>query len=218
MLRKMHLVLAIAAMMILSSFVPAQKDEEIEKDVAGKVGVTDALRKKAQDGIRAMERFEIADRTLFKCPLGMHSTIAAGLNDNLASPFDPVFKSPALAALFPNTKPFDDTGLNRIFAHSFALKNYKLCESRACKAQLLVRVCNNGQDLWQNDKIYVGSADKGQSLTSIFYGDIWSANEGKKCKDLTFPINITTLAGMSYLDVVTQDDTTIDHMQLDLYF
>jgi hypothetical protein len=221
MLRKMHIVLAVTAMMTLSSFVLAQKDEDIQKEVEGKIGVTDAQRKDSQEkGIRQVEQsFEMSERAAaVKCPLGVHSTILGGINDNLALPFDPVFKSPALAALFPNTKLFDDPALNRIFAHSFAVRNYKPCEGRACKAQLLVHICNSGQDLWQNDKLYVGSADKGQSLTSIFYGNIWSGNEAKKCKDMTIPINPATLAGMSYLDIVMQDDSNIDYMQLDLYF
>ncbi len=152
------------------------------------------------------------------CPLQLRSTVTAGINDNLAPPFEATTKSPQLALIFPNTKDFDDPAVNRIFAHSFLLRRYKPCGSEACRATLLVRVCNSGASAWQNDILYVGSAANGTFTPSIFVRNIWNSGESNQCKNVAIPINTTTLNSLVNLDVVMQDDSSIDYMQLDWDF
>ena len=215
---KFNLIVTVLAVLVFGNLVMAQNNEDAEKEVESKI---DAKVRRASIG----EATVINDKMLSelresKCPLGLNQTITAGINDNLLAPNEPTFKSPALTSLFPNTKAFDDQTVNKIFAHSFSLKHYNPCQSKACQASLLIRVCNSGRDLWTNDKIYVGSANNGVFTSSFFAGIFWNQNgsEAKQCKTLNIPLNPLSLGGLSFLDVVMQDDSTIDYMQLVLNY
>jgi hypothetical protein len=218
---KMNLVGMILAMLIFGNLVFAQNNEDAEKEVEGKMPIADAkMRRIPNTEPMIVSDEKMAEMSKTQCTLGLNQTITAGINDNLAPANDPTFKSPALSSLFPTTKVFDDQTVNKIFAHSFSLKNYKPCESKLCRASLVVRVCNSGKDLWTNDKIYVGSANAGVFTSSFYAGTIWNSNgsESKQCKNLNFPLNTSLLNGMNFLDVVMQDDSTIDYMQLFLNY
>lgn len=216
---KLNVIVAIAVMLIFGGLAMAQNNEDAEKEVESKMPATDAkARKMTNAEVSVISDKMLAELTVAKCPLGLNQTILAGIDDNLVPPYEPVFKSPALTSIFPNTKPFDDPALNRIFAHSFSLKNYKPCEGRACQASLLIRVCNIGKDLWSNDKIYVGSAEGEKFVSSFYVGTIWNGNEGNQCKNLNIPLNTSILNGLTFLDVVMQDDSTIDYMKLVLNY
>ena len=216
---KLNLITAIVAMLIFGNLVMAQNNEDAEKEVESKMPASDVkARKMTNAEVSVISDKMLSELTKAKCPLGLNQTITAGIDDNLVPPYEPVFKSPALTSIFPNTKPFDDPALNKIFAHSFSLKNYKPCEGKACQASLLIKVCNNGQDLWSNDKIYVGSAESGKFVSSFYVGTIWNGNEAKQCKNLNIPLNTSILNGLPFLDVVMQDDSTIDYMKLVLNY
>jgi len=216
---KLNLIAVIAVMLIFGGLVMAQNNEDAEKEVESKMPATDTKSRKMTNAeVSVISEKMLVELTKAKCPLGLNQTIIAGIDDNLVPPYKPVFKSPALTGVFPNTKPFDDPALNRIFAHSFSLKNYKPCEGRACQASLLIKVCNNGRDLWSNDKIYVGSADGEKFVSSFYVGTIWNGNEANQCKNLNIPLNTSILNGLTFLDVVMQDDSTIDYMKLVLNY
>ncbi len=216
MLRKMNLILAVAAMMILSSFVAAQKDDAIQKEVESKMVITAAQGKEAEKG-GDRESHDMSGIPIGKCPLHMHSTIMGGINDNLSltPPADPMFVSPNMTM----GKPLDDQTVNSIFAYSFDLRKHKPCDGKVCRAELLIRVCNRNQDYWLNDRIYVGTADSGTFVASIFAGNIWSGfSDAGKCKNMMIPIPNGSLVGMNYLDILMQDDSSVDYLQLDLDF
>jgi len=176
MLRKINLFIAIIAMLIISNTVFAQQNEELEKQVESNMNLQNAQRKIIPE--RDNERRACLNRT----------TITAGINDNLIAPFESASPNPSLN--YPSTKSFDDPTVNKIFAHSFPIRTLRPCETRICKAKLLIRVCNNGQDLWTNDKLYVGSIVGGQFTPSVFNGLIWSnASEANQCKDIIIPIS-----------------------------
>jgi len=212
MLRKINLLLAIIATLIISNTVFAQQNEDLEKQVESNMNVQNSQSESIT------ERENNSNRRPF-CTLQVQSTVTAGINDNLAAPFEATTQSPQLANIFPNTKDFDDTTTDQIFAHSFLLRKYKPCGAEACHATLLVRVCNSGIGYWENDKLYVGSAVGNTFTPSIFVGDIWNASDvGGQCKNVVIPINTPTLNSLINLDVVMQDDSSIDYMQLDWDF
>ena len=205
-MKKINLIVTVFAMLIISSFAMAQ-GEEMEKQVESQIERTPQKRVGMQE--MPMEKGK-------PCPRGIHSTALAGVNDNLAPANDPVVKSPALTTLFMVTKDFDDQTVNKIFAYSFPVASYPPCQTKTCKAKLLIRVCNSGRDYWQNDKLYIGNA--GTTFTpTVFIGTIWTpSDKPQSCKDMTFPISAPYLDSITSLDVVMQDDSTIDYMQLDL--
>ena len=204
---KNKLILIVGCLLVFSNIAFAQNVEEIEKQVESQIEKAPSKRMGKLDGTPEVPSSR-----------GMHTTVTAGINDNLTLPTEPVFKSPNLGSIFLTTKDFDDQSVNKIFAYSFPLNKYHPCQSKACKAQLLIRVCNSGADLWTNDKIYVGTADSGKFVPTFFNATFWnpSGSEAKTCKDVKIPLNPSSLAGMNFLDVVMQDDSTIDYMQLDL--
>lgn len=209
MLRKINLFLAIIATLIISSTVFAQQNEDLEKQVESNMNLQNAQRRIIPE--RDNERRACLN----------HTTITAGLNDNLAAPFEATSPTSQLTQPYlpTNLKSFDDPTVNKIFAHSFPMKTLRPCESRICKAQLLIRVCNSGQAEWINDKLYVGSFVGNLFTPSIYYAPIWSANEANQCKDVKIPISGTQLPfNLVSLDVLMQDDSTIDYMQLDFDF
>lgn len=224
MLRKANLILAIVLVMAaLGGFAIAQEEQENEKAIQKKIGITDVQRKEAQEN-RAKRLSEAAltlPTTPSECGLGLHSTVTAGINDNGGGGPDPAFLSPALTTKLVGvpTKSFDDKAVNTVFAYSFDMKKYKPCDRKICRAQLMIRVCNTGQDLWTNDQVNLGIATG--SWTSIYSAYIWNSNgsEANKCKNLTIPIsNISFMNSTPFLDVLIQDDSWVDYMQLDLDF
>ena len=201
MLRKINLLLAIIAMLIISNtIISAQEDG----------GIFDS------SILSPRYRF-------IPCTRGISSSITAGINDNLAPPFEPTFQSPNLALWISNNalniKHFDDPTLNRYVAHSFSLDDYRPCGARICRAQLLVRVCNNGNDIWTNDFLHVGTTDSSGVFTPFISQMIWSSPiEVNQCKTVIVPISPFTLIGLANLDIAIQDDTIVDYMRLDLNF
>ena len=198
---KSNLIVTILAVLVFGNLVMAQNNEGAEKEVEGKM----ARREKPS---------EQSKLTQTHCSLGLSQTITAGIIDNLAAPDDPTFNNTP----FPITKAFDDQSINKIFAYSFPLKHYHPCQSKVCQANLLIRVCNSGRDLWINDKIYVGSTTGVVFTPSFFVGTIWNQNgsEAKQCKTLNIPLSPPP--SLPFLDVVMQDDSTIDYMELILNY
>jgi len=215
---KLRFIAAIFALLTFSSLIAAQNNEDLEKQIEEKVErpPQQKLSRTQADSVF------LTDARAAGCPLGLQQVITAGIYDNLALPFEPTFKSAALTSVYPsppyNFKDFDDPAVNKSVAHSFLLKSYKPCEGRACGALLEIQVCNSGRDLWQNDKIYVGSIVGNKFVASIFYGDIWKPTESGKCKNLSIPISPAAIASMSILEVMIQDDTTVDNMKLTLNY
>jgi hypothetical protein len=213
----------VLTLVLLAMIIPAaaQNNEEIEKKLEANIDLP-AQEKRAPSGLRQISERVPIGAPAIACPLGMQQTITAGLADNLAAPFEAAFKSPLLLAAYPTPtytySNFDDPAVNRLFGYSFMLRNYKPCEGRFCSANLAIRVCNSGRDLWSNDKIYIGSMESGRLNTWVAYGDIWSGSEAKKCKDLNYTINGATLSTKQSLDVLMQDDSTIDHLKLTLNY
>lgn len=205
-----NLVAVIFVLLTLSSLVVAQDNEVIHKQIEAMIAVPQ----------QKLARVQLEERV--RCVLGLQQTITAGIFDSLALPTEPTFKSPALLSVLPtsttNYKDFDDQAVNKVVGHSFLLRNYRPCEARLCSALLEVAVCNSGKNLWRNDKLYVGTVDGGKLIPSISYGDIWKPNESGKCKNISIPISPGLIASWPYLEVVIQDDTTVDAMKLTLNY
>lgn len=210
---KLNIIAAIFALLTLSSLAIAQAPEVVEKQIGSKV---------LAPSRQVVERRLLESIDRIKCPLGMQQTILAGLIDNLALPTDPTYKDAALLSVYPasstNYKDFDDPALNKVVGQSFSLKNYKPCEGRMCSGLLEIALCNSGKDLWQNDKLYVGTVDAGKLNPSIFYGDIWKPTEGGQCKIMSIPLAPSTISSWAALQVVIQDDTNVDYMKLTLNY
>lgn len=211
---KLNFIIAIFAMLIFSSLAAAQGNEDIEKRVES------AIQRPPQQ--RISRTAEIEAFKPVQCVLGLQQTFSAGIYDNITLPTEPTFKSPALLAAFPPSvysyKDFDDKAVNKLVGQSFMLKNYKPCEGRMCSVLLEIQVCNSGADLWTNDKIYVGAIEGNKMIPSILYADIWKPNEANKCKNISIPIAPSVVASWSTLEVLIQDDTTVDNMKLTLNY
>lgn len=210
---KLKLIAAILALLAFSTLATAQDREIVDKQIGSRVLAPS--RRIAEGRV-----LEATDR--IKCPLGMQQTVLAGIVDNFALPTDPTYKDAALLSVYPasttNYKDFDDPSLNKVLGQSFSLKNYKPCESRICSGLLEIALCNDGQDLWQNDKLYVGTVEAGKLNPSIFYGDIWKPTEKGQCKTMSIPIAASMIASSAALQVVIQDDTKVDYMRLTLNY
>lgn len=216
-----NLIVAILALLTFGSFAMAQDKEVIEKQIESQIKVAPQRAGTMQVEGRTMQVVE-GRPSVIKCLLGLQQTINAGIYDNLTLPTESTVHSPAELLAFPtsiyNYKEFDDPTVNKIVAYSFSLKNYKPCEGRMCSALLEIAVCNSGADLWQNDKVYVGDIENNKFVPSILYGDIWKSNEAKKCKIISVPINPSTIASWPWLEVMVQDDTSVDSMKLTLNY
>jgi hypothetical protein len=210
---KSMLSAVIFVLLTLSNLAVAQDIEISEKQIGSRVSAP-------QRRVAELRLLEPTGR--IRCLLGMQQTVLAGIFDNIVLPTEATYKDAALLSIYPasttNYKDFDDPGLNKVVGQSFSLKDYKPCEGRTCSVLLEIAVCNSGKDLWQNDKLYVGNVEAGKLNPSIFYGDIWKPTEGGQCKNISIPIAPSTIATWPALQVVIQDDTTVDNIKLTLNY
>ena len=210
---KSSLIAVIFTLLTFSSLTLAQDTEVLDKQIGSRVMTP-------QGRVAQLRLVDSSER--IRCLLGLQQTVAAGINDSVALPTEATYKDPALLSILPvsttNYKDFDDPSLNKVVGQSFSLKDYKPCEGRMCSLLLEIAVCNSGKDLWQNDKLYVGRVEAGKLDPSISYGDIWKPNEAGKCKNISIPIAPSTIATWASLEVVIQDDTTVDNMKLTLNY
>jgi hypothetical protein len=152
------------------------------------------------------------------------STFPAGLHDNFALPVDPTFRRPCLNTAYPGAlwKNFDDTTINRFIGHSFVG-----LPAGIVGAQLTVRM-KPLPDIPNNDDIYLGlntpCNPPSWAYSSLINalpgaGGTWTINPAT-----IFTLNLGNLPGGGnlipklaadrFLDVLIQDDTAVDWMEL----
>lgn len=210
---KLRFIIAFFALLTFAGVLSAQDNEDIEKKSASKI-------ERPQEAQRMIMPIDDAERVK-RCPLQMQQTIIAGIIDNFATPTDPTYKTPAFLAVFAGIpfKDFDDKTNDRAVGQSFVLPKIKPCEGKVCTAQLEVRVCNNGTNVWKNDSLSVGTIQNGSLQAWAHSGYIWNAQTDKgKCKTITIPINVASLNNNPTLDVYIQDDTAVDYIKLTLNY
>jgi hypothetical protein len=155
------------------------------------------------------------------CNTGTPYTFRAGLMDEFASPSDPVSRGADLVAAFPGMtwKDFDDPRSNRAVGHTFTG-----LPAAIVRAELVVRARPN-YDLPENDAIAIGLVPHSQFATAFRFSDLREAKGTWDVSD-NGPTTFTIALGHPYaslfaqmssthaLDVLVQDDTTVDSMAL----
>jgi hypothetical protein len=160
--------------------------------------------------------------------LGRPYTYRAGNMDNSAAPSDPALPSTALKAATPGAifKNFDDPTINRFVGHTFTS-----LPANIVKAELEVRMKPGGSGSF-NDTINLAFMPANPVVAwGIRMGDLplTSWNRGDAAKTFIFDLSnlppsgslltdqLANLAAKRYLDVVIQDDTTVDYIKLRIW-
>jgi hypothetical protein len=149
-----------------------------------------------------------------------------GRKDDFALPNDPTVRSKRLNDARPTVvwKDFDDTTSNRFFGHTFSN-----LPANIVKAELIIRMKPHS-DIPENDSLHLGLVDANPPGTWAWElnirnipgaGGTWSVGVNPTTTftldlgDLPTGVNILTkLATDRYLDLMVQDDTAIDWVQL----
>ena len=156
-------------------------------------------------------------------PLNGHCTRTTvdleGLQDNFGGPSEPTTPSPALQAYLAthNGVGYDTAQPNHHVGESFLV-----CPCEACGAKLEIRVRHtNPLDVWNNDNYTVGIAPFASSQNQVIAtGQIWNGPGDTAPKTITVALSGQALSKLlcgsksQFLDVVVQDDTTVDWMRL----
>jgi hypothetical protein len=151
--------------------------------------------------------------------VGRPYTYRAGNVDNFALPNDPTSRNSALTAAFPAAtwKNFDDPAINRFVGHTFTG-----LPSNIVKAELEVR---RSQSIGFNDTINLAFTPGSPTVVwSIPMVSLATNNQTFTLDVANLPPNgsfstnlIPTLAAKRSLDVVIQDDTTVDYIKLHIW-
>ncbi|MBC7797486.1 MAG: hypothetical protein H7Z37_11490 [Pyrinomonadaceae bacterium] len=209
---------------------PAESAQRTGRNSSGEI--TRASNMAELEAKEVQEDAKSQDERAARCPLNLTQILTGGINDNAVTPFDATNKSTALTTFYASFwspslwKDYDDKAINRVFGDSFNLAAVKPCNgavSRICRAKLVIKICNDGVDIWQNDKIYVSDSTGGvHHNASLYYGNVWLPSESRQCKLLSIPMNtpaqLATLNAAQSLDVVVQDDSYVDFMRLTLNY
>jgi hypothetical protein len=177
----------------------------------------------------------------FFCDTSEHEividTCLAGIKDNFALPTEPANPSPGLLAYLQNCSQgadpnFDSDLYNRCFGHSF-----DSCWTEDCpviSAQLCLKVKALPIGFSDNDVLALGdwSAGQGPATWSIYLDDLYAYATGNPpsyppgtvidvCLDLGHlplagngPRNLLPYLQDKRLDVMIQDDTNVDYLEL----
>ena len=164
-----------------------------------------------------------------KCPDQPYFRYAGGNPDNFAGPVDPAYRSTNLA-LFDSGphSSYDDTSSNRWFGDSFDLEDKRL----VCHVVIRMKMKQN-HGLASNDNLYIGHVENGNALPTVFTTAIASAyfptGPGPGPVTRVWTLNSAGLTALSaitgaanpndaVLDFYVQDDTTIDHIMLWVWY
>lgn len=148
----------------------------------------------------------------------------AGIADEFAFPADPASRGAALDAAFPEAswKSFDSTQSNRLFGHTFTN-----LPPNIVRAQLTLRMRPHA-DIPTNDALHLGLDADGSLTYGIRIsalpeaGGTWNPQSNSAT---TFVLDLSDLPGTGAdlvpkvalertLDVLTQDDTAVDYLEL----
>lgn len=156
-------------------------------------------------------------------PCGQTRTILIGDVDNFTAggPMAKPFISQALAAMFGARprRPFDDIQGDKVPLDIWFGASLPLGSCKVCRASLEIRIRRNpGAGLTDNDAIYVGTAPF-TGLNLIATVKPW-LNDKSMVKIVT--IDLTSklsqlnqlIFGVGLLDVLIQDDSSVDYIKL----
>jgi hypothetical protein len=163
---------------------------------------------------------------------GYESELTAGAADSFAPPFEPTYQSPAFEDFLVNVwyphgqgaRVFDETGIDRALAHSFTGLGTDICA-----ASLEFRVRADGS-LSDNDSIrlaYTGNDTVADGFVywvtlRLLTGSTWLPGSDRVFTlDLAnlpvyggFPTNILSELQDGELEILVEDDTSVDYAVL----
>ena len=158
------------------------------------------------------------------CNPGVSHSYTAGLADDLSLPTEPASRSAALSAAFPaaSWKDFDDVTFDRLFGHTFSG-----LPAGIVRAELVIRMKPSSFGS-SNDALSLGLSSGSSfafssSIASLpGAGGTWNSNP-----TTTFSLELGSLpsggnilgklASDRFLDVLVQDDTAVDWMELQVW-
>jgi hypothetical protein len=154
------------------------------------------------------------------CPLGTPYIFRAGLADEFAAPVDETARGGALNAAFPTAqwKDFNDATPNRFVGNTFTG-----LPADITRAELVVRAKPH-QDTPFNDSINLGLVPPNQFVVSSHFASLPEAHgtwdigvNGPTTFTLElspYQILLGQMSSQHTLDVLIQDDTAVDYMEL----
>ncbi|HEY0557876.1 MAG TPA: immunoglobulin domain-containing protein [Thermoanaerobaculia bacterium] len=154
------------------------------------------------------------------CPLGAPYIFRAGLADEFAAPVDETARGAALNAAFPTAswKDFNDATPNRFVGHTFTG-----LPGDITRAELVVRAKPH-RDVPFNDSIDLGLVPPNQFVVSFRFASLPEAHgtwDVGSNGPTTFTVELGPdqillgqMSSQHTLDVLIQDDTAVDYMEL----